>query len=257
MAESLDELKQKAALAHRVLAMTGSMNDTTGHVFVRTPGTNEMLARCRNPKDWSPRYVEAAAMHRANFDGQPTEELGDWVLPPERYIGTELFQMRPDINCVIHSHPPAQVLCTNANVAIRPIVGSQNWGGTLLAVKGVPVYPRSLLIHTPALGRAMAAIMGPRDLVLLQAHGNVVVGRTIEEATVRSIQIENLARLCWQVALSGKEAPMIPWEDFEDNAQMTEVLAADIPSSGTNLMWSYYVELLKHGRRIDDRMDPE
>ena len=35
MAESIEELKQKSVLAHRILVMNRSMGDTTGHVFVR------------------------------------------------------------------------------------------------------------------------------------------------------------------------------------------------------------------------------
>lgn len=253
MAESLDDLKHRAAQAHRMLAMTGSMNDTTGHVFVRVPGSNELLARCRNSNDCSPRYVEAAAMHRADFAGNAAEELADWVLPPERFIATELFKARPDVSCVIHAHPPAQVLCSNVGILLEPVVGSQNWGGALLATKGVPVYPRSLLIHSPELGRAVAAILGNRAVMLLKHHGNVVVGSSIEEATVRCIQIENLARLCWQIALTGRKAPTIPFEDFEDRAAVS--MAAGGAEGGAPRAWRYYEQMLEHGGRIDATVD--
>ena len=255
MADSLDDLKHKAILSHRILTMTGSMSDTTGHVMVRVPGSDEMLVRCRGPRDWSPRYVEEAAMHRLDFDGEPTEELGDWVIPPERFIGATVFRMRPEVNCAIHAHPPAQVLCSNTNVGLRPIVGSQNWGGSLLAMKRIPVYPRSLLIHSPEIGRSMMSVMGSKDVVLLKGHGNVVVGRSIEEATVRAIQIENLARLCWQIALSGLEGPDIPWEDVEDNAEMAVSEAARRGDSGSNPFWTYYVQLLERGWRIEAKVN--
>jgi len=255
LAESLEELRHKAAQAHQILAMTGSMNDTTGHVFVRVPGSDELLARCRNPHDCSPRYVEPAAMHRADFDGNPAEELADWVLPPERFIATELFKARPEVGCVIHAHPPAQVLCSNVGILLQPIVGSPNWGGALLAAKGVPVYPRSLLIHTPELGRAVAATLGNRDVVLLKHHGNVVVGISIEEATVRCIHIENLARLCWQTALAGRKPPSIPFEDFEDRAAVS--MADGRAEGGAPRTWRYYAQMLEHGGRIDATIDAD
>ena len=254
MHESIDDLRQKAATAHRILALTGSMNDSTGHVFVRIPGTNEMLARGRHAGDISPRYVEPNAMRRVGLDGRAAEDLQDYTLPPERYIGTELLTLRPEVNCVIHAHPPAQVLCSNVDVPLQPIVGSQNWTGAMLAAKGVPVFPRALLIHTPDLGRHMAAVMSSRDAVLLKAHGNVVVGRTIEEATVRAIALENLARLCWQIALTGQEPPTIPFEDLEDNALQS--LLPNRPESGARA-WRYYEQLLEHGGRIDATMTLE
>jgi ribulose-5-phosphate 4-epimerase/fuculose-1-phosphate aldolase len=252
VAVSVDELRERAATAHRILALTGSMNDTTGHVFVRVPGSDEFLARCRNPHDWSPRYVEPDAMRRADFSGKATEDLNQGTLPPERYIATELFKSRPEINCVIHAHPPAQVLCSNMEVPLLPIVGSQNWGGALMAAKGVPVYPRSLLIHTPDLGRNVATLIGKRAVLLLKHHGNVVVGRSIEEATVRCIEIENLARLCWQIAQSGRTPPPIPFEDLEDQAAMSLRTTGE---GGPLRKWRYYEQLLQHEGRIDAKVE--
>src|SRR5581483_9605121 len=123
MVDGIDALKRKAVLAHRVLTMTGSMGDITGHVFVRVPGSNELLARCRSDEDFGPGFVGEDALHRVDFDGAPKEEMGKWVPPPERFIGIELMKARPEINCVIHAHPPAQILCSVTGVEIRPVMG--------------------------------------------------------------------------------------------------------------------------------------
>ena len=96
-------------------------------------------------------------------------------------------------------------------------MGAQNNGGAQLARGGIGVYPRALLIHNREIAAAMLAVMGRKDVLLLKGHGNVVCGRSIEEATVRALQLENLARLMWQVALSGLEAPDVPWEDLEES----------------------------------------
>ena len=113
------------------------------------------------------------------------------------------------------------------------------------------MYPRSLLIHTPELGRTVAAILGKRDAMLLKHHGNVVVGRTIEEATVRCIQIENLARLCWQIALTGATPPTIPFADFEDRAAS---MASGLEIGGER-QWRYYEQMLERGGRVDATID--
>ena len=254
MAErTLEQLRQQAATAHRILAMTGSMNDTTGHVLVRVPGTNEFLARGRNAGDWSPRHVEPQAMRKVDLDGNKTEDWADYAPPPERFIGAEIFRQRPEVNVAIHAHPPAQGLCGNIGVPLQPIVGSQNWGGSFIAAKGVPIYPRSLLIHSPSLGRAVAATLGNRDAVLLKQHGNVVVGRSIEEATVRAIQLENLARMCWQIRLTGKTPPNIPFEDMEDMAEMS--IQPQRLGGGPEWQWRYYEQLLEHGGAIDAEIE--
>lgn len=263
MADSLEEIKRKSVLSHKILTMTGSMGDTTGHVMVRIPGTDEFLYRCRNNKeDVSPAYATPRSLHRVDFEGNPAEPIreGYWI-SGERFIGVALFRLRPELGCVIHAHPPAQVLCTVTGVQIRPIVGSQNWGGSMVARQGLPVYPRTLTIVNRVLGSAMAAMMNNRDVVLLKGHGNVVVGRTVEEATLRAIQVENLARLCWEIAkFEGKNGGPtweIPWEDVDDMASGAggrEAVAAQggvtprIPNQG----WEYYVRMLKEGGLVPD-----
>ena len=248
MADSLDELKEKQVLAHRILVMTHSMGDITGHVFARVPGADEFLARCRNSADQTPLYVQATALHKVDFDGIPTESMDDYMIPPERHIAATIMKRRPEVNCVIHAHPPAQVLCANSDVPLRPIVGAQNVGGMMLSLGGIGVYPRALLIHNPEIAAAMMAVMGTKDIVLLKGHGNVVCGRSVEEATVRAIQIENLARLTWQVAISGREAPEIPWQDVEDFASRI----SGEPALGPNWFWEYYKKMCEEGRRIGD-----
>ncbi|MEK7217199.1 MAG: class II aldolase/adducin family protein [Chloroflexota bacterium] len=246
MTESIEDLKEKAVLSHRILVMNRSMGDTTGHVFVRVPGADEFLARCRNPNDQAPAYVRTTAMHRIDFDGKPAEPTGDYLIAPERWIGAAIFRRRPEVSCVIHAHPPAQVLCANAGIRLRPIVGAQNNGGAALARSSIGVYPRALLIHNREIAGAMLAVMGDQNVVVLKGHGNVICGRSIEEATVRAIQVENLAKMMWQVALSGLKAPNVPWEDVEE-----AIARPETDGGGGNTFWEYYKRMYLEGRRID------
>jgi len=268
MADTLDELKIKAALAHRVLTMTGSMGDTTGHVMVRIPGTNEFLYRCRNDRnDVSPAYCTPRSMHRVALDsGDPLDPLVEgYRVSGERFIGLTVMNARPEVNCVIHAHPPAQVLCSITGVEIQSIVGSQNWVGSFLARPGIGVYPRSLTIINHVLGQAMLRVMGNRDVVLLHGHGNVVAGRSVEEATVKAVRVENLARLCWQLAVqqrSNQPVWEVPWEDWDDMTSgvgMREALEAQglaEASLGESGSWDYYVQMLRDGAEIPDESSP-
>ena len=249
MADGLDDLKRKSVLAHRILTMTGSMGDTTGHVFVRVPGSNEMLARCRNEVDVSPAYVEPRSLHRVDFAGNPVEDLGDWTIPPERFIGTTLFKRRPEVGCVIHAHPPAQVLCSILDIPLQPLVGAQNWGGSAVALGGIPIYPRSLLIHNEEIGAGLMAVMGNKDVGILKAHGNVVTGRTIEEATIKAIRVENLAKLCWQFAVARRHSPDISWDDWADHFRPQAAQETGM-QGGVNWSWDHYVKMLSYGAPV-------
>jgi ribulose-5-phosphate 4-epimerase/fuculose-1-phosphate aldolase len=108
------------------------------------------------------------------------------------------------------------------------------------------VYPRALLIHNKQIAAAMLAVMGDQNVVLLKGHGNVVCGRSVEEATVRAIQVENLARMMWQVALSGLDAPNVPWDDVE------EVIArGEVERDAARTFWEYYKRMYEQGRRVN------
>jgi ribulose-5-phosphate 4-epimerase/fuculose-1-phosphate aldolase len=255
VAESLDELKEKGALAHRLLTMTGSMGDNTGHVMVRVPGTNNILVRCRSEEDWSPGLARPETMHMVDLDGNPAEDMGPYLPPPERHIACAIMRARPEVNCVVHAHPPAQILCSITDVPLRPIVGMPNSTGSLLALSGVPVYPRSILVASHEISGAMLATMAGKDVCLLKAHGNVVAGRNIEEATVRAIAIENLARVCWQVAAAGRQAPDIPWEDVEEILYPQQVAAQAVRlQGGLRWIWNYYVRVLNEGGSLHAEM---
>ncbi len=266
MADSLEEIKVKSALAHRILTMTGSMGDNTGHVMARVPGTNEFLYRCRNnEEDTSPGYCTPNSLHRIDLKtGKPAEDLkkGYW-LSGERFIGLTVMNARPEVNCVIHAHPPAQVLCSVTGVELQAIAGSQNWGGSTLARQGIAVYPRSLTIVNHVLGKAMLSMMGNKDVCLLHGHGNVVAGTSIEDATVKAIRIENLARLQWQLAIqqrSNKPVWEIPWEDWDDNTsglsgREVEEAQGKVIGRGDTGNWDYYLRMLRDGGKAPQESD--
>jgi ribulose-5-phosphate 4-epimerase/fuculose-1-phosphate aldolase len=256
--DPLSELKRKSVLTHRILMMTGSMGDITGHVFVRVPGTNEFLVRCRNDSDWSPGFMTPQSLHRFDLDGNPTEDVGDWLPPPERFIGSTIFKARPDIDCVVHGHPPAQIMCGIAGVPIRPIINTAIVGGMNIGLGEIPVYPRSILIASEWAGKAVLAVMGNQPQCLLKHHGNVVVGSSIEEATLRSIRLEETARLCWQMELAGKQAPSVPWEDVDEFNNPTQPASqAIVGRGGPKWVFDYYAKMLQHKGQTYAPMEDE
>ena len=251
MADSIGDLTRKTVLAHHILALTGNMGTTTGHVFVRVPGTDTFLARGRRDGDYSPTWTGYDAFHRVNIgDGKAAGEWEDWIMPPERHIAMPILRERPDINVVIHAHPQHQVLCSITGVELRPILGAPyGHEAVKLALEGIPVYERSSLIASVELGEGVFKTMGNKLVCVLSAHGNVVAGRTVEEATLRAVGVEFLARHCWMVASSGLKAPDIRRDDIEEMLNPRQPAAIERREAGEraggNFEWDYYVKLLE------------
>jgi L-fuculose-phosphate aldolase len=79
----------------------------------------------------------------------------------------------------------------------------------------VGVYTDTItLIRSHALGAGVAKALGGRRAVLLKNHGPVVTGKTIEEAVVSSIMLENAAQIQLMVEAAGTPAPEFPPDDI-------------------------------------------
>ena len=100
------------------------------------------------------------------------------------------YRARPDIACVIHTHPTFCVVCSKAGrVFARDTVGARE---TLGEVAWTPYRPPGTLelaeLAAEAFGKGV-------DVVLMERHGLSTVGRSLEEAFLSTDLAEEAARL--------------------------------------------------------------
>lgn len=132
-----------------------------------------LLIRYRGPQEWGLAWTTAADVHLVDPSGAPGApgELDGWSPPTELPLHVEVLRSRPEAASVVHVHPRAVVAADLAGLAIRPIVGAFDIPGAKLAVGGVPVYRRGVLVRNRGLALEMAAAMGKRPVVVLRGHG--------------------------------------------------------------------------------------
>ncbi len=130
-------------------------------------------------------------------------------MPNELPLHTEVLRTRPDVTAVVHTHPMA-------GLDIRPIIGAFDIPGTRLAAGGVPVYPRGVLIRNRDLAGEMTRFMDDRPVVVLRGHGLTSTGSCVEEAVLRAISIDTIARLCLTVTQAGGTLRDLPPEDMRE-----------------------------------------
>lgn len=238
MPDSIEELQKKVALCCRILAMEGLVEGILGHVSVRIPNTNEMLIRCRSQEEQGVRYTTFDAIRRVDFDGHGPHLGEHHQVPNELPIHGEMYKKRPEVGCVIHAHPPDALICGITGLEFRPIFGAFNIPALRMALEGIPIFPRSCLIARPELAAPMIDIMGQKNICLMKGHGITVTGKTVEEATVRALNFNTLARITLQVAQTGRKAPDIGIEDIEE--------LPDLGSTFNDLwVWRCYVKKLQ------------
>lgn len=230
-------LEELVAMGCRVLAFRGLAEDILGHISVRD-GDRGLLVRCRGPRERGLLFTEPEDVHHVAFDGDEVLP-GSYTVPNELPIHREVLRARPDVQAVVHVHPPAVIAVDLAGLGLRPIVGAYNIPAMRMASAGLPVYPRAVLINRPALARDVAAVLGDKPACVLRGHGIVAVGESVEQAVVRALNIDALARMTLQVSSCGSTPPELPAEDI-----------AELPDLGSRFndtqVWSNNVARLQH-----------
>lgn len=100
-----------------------------------------------------------------------------------------VYQKRPDVNGVVHAHPPLLTAMTLAHVSFPAEVFPEVW----LSVGPVPTAPYATP-STEAVPRSVGPFVGRHNAVLLARHGSLTVGRDVRHAYYRLEKLEHAAK---------------------------------------------------------------
>ncbi|HTI78209.1 MAG TPA: class II aldolase/adducin family protein [Mycobacterium sp.] len=227
----MSDLQTTVAMACRMLAQQGLAADVLGHVSARLD-EQRILLRCRGTEDRGLLFTVADDIHVVDLDGRGDLD-GGYAVPNEFHIHTEIFRVRPEVQAVVHAHPREVMVADLAGVRLRQVFGAYNIPASRLASQDVPVYPRSVLVRTPQLGRAVAAAIGDHGACILRGHGIVTTGESVEQATLRALDLAELSRISTEVALLGGRPQVLPDDDMRE--------LPDLGSSFNDLSrWRHY-----------------
>jgi len=213
--DPLGETRHQVATACRILARRGMMPGVLGHVSVRAV-EGALLVRCRGPHESGVVHTTAEDIRLVDYDGHHLDAGAGWDRPKELPIHTRLLERRPDVNAVVHAHPPAALLCGLAGLPLRPVFGAYNIPAMRMAIEGVGVYPRPVLISRPDLADEMLEAMGDHRICLLRGHGITVAGASVEQATVAAVNFEELCRVTLELARLGAVPPTVTDADLAE-----------------------------------------
>lgn len=108
----------------------------------------------------------------------------------ESGIHLEIYKSRPDIQAIVHAHP---ITATSFAVAHEPI--NCDLMGESRSILGTPVFAEYALMGTPNLAMNVANALLTSNVVLMENHGIITVGKTLLEAFDRMEVLENCARI--------------------------------------------------------------
>jgi len=186
------ELKECVAKATRILFEMG-LADFYGHASARIPGTEQILIKPSISPLGSIRPEDILIVDMNHYQqGDMTDPLmREKGLPPgEVILHIAIYRKRNDVLGVVHTH---QLLATCFGIAGKPIVPLHNQ--TSPFSPATALYNKPDMISNETLASEVADALGDRNGILLRGHGVVVVGRSVEEATVNAIYLERAAKI--------------------------------------------------------------
>ncbi|MBA2396332.1 MAG: class II aldolase/adducin family protein [Ktedonobacteraceae bacterium] len=116
-------------------------------------------------------------------------------------IHAEIFRARPDITCVVHTHPIYSIAFAATGQPLHAI----SHEGAQFTPSDIPRFTRtSDLITTRELGEEIASTIGESLACYLVNHGIVVAGNTIDKAIVSAINLERASHIQLLASASGQ-----------------------------------------------------
>src|SRR5580692_1760339 len=204
---SHNAIKQKLIVAGKVLVSQGQEDFTRGHISFRLPDDPGLFFM----KAHSIGLDEITMQNILTIDLEGNVVAGTARRHSEVFIHSEIFKARPDVNCVIHTHPTYSIALSSTG---RPLKCYSQPGALFYETLGA--YADTInLIRTEAMGAGVARALGKGRAVLLKNHGVVVTGASIAEAVIGTIMLENGAMVQLLAEAAGEVAPEFPRADIE------------------------------------------
>ncbi len=191
--------RQKLAITCRILFDKGHDSGLAGQITCRTEKANTFLTQ-RFGLGFD--EISADNLIEVNQDLEPLDGVG--MPNPANRFHTWVYKEHPDVNCIIHTHPTHVAALSMLE---EPLVISHmdtcalyNDCSFLADWPGVPVGNEEGILISEALGSNRA--------VFLAHHGQLVTGKTIEEACNLAILIERAAQLQLLAMAAGNIKPL-------------------------------------------------
>jgi ribulose-5-phosphate 4-epimerase/fuculose-1-phosphate aldolase len=192
----VSDLKGDVISACRILGEQ-KLVEGFGHVSARLPHSESFLLTPRI----SLALVGETDLLTLNLDGKVVE--GHHPAPFEAWLHTAIMKSKPSVNAITRIHARVANMFSVTERKLEPV---HNHGSFFAG--GVPVFKRPDLISTAELGAQMTQELGDDPAILLRGNGQVTVGRTIPEAVMMAIYLEEAAVMLYGALQIGTPIPL-------------------------------------------------
>ncbi|MFH1139094.1 MAG: class II aldolase/adducin family protein [Pseudomonadota bacterium] len=198
MTEKQDQLRREMIEICRIMHRKGLIAASDGNVSLRLDAERILIT----PSMISKGFMTADQIAVMDLKGN----LLEGPLPPssEKFMHLKAYELRPEIQAVIHAHPPLAIAATLAGVSLEePILPE-----VMVTLGGIPSTPYA----TPASPQAVEVIQAPikagRNALVITRHGSLTLGKTLLEAYNFLEKVEHTAMVLLAARPLGPIAPL-------------------------------------------------
>ncbi len=231
----IDDVIADVVAANRILASEGVV-DAFGHVSARHPTKPDRYFLSRA---LAPELIEDSDIIEFFLDGTPANgDTRKGYL--ERSIHGAIYEARPDVQAVVHSHSRSVIPFSVTGERLRPIMHSCACIG-----HHIPVWDAQdtfgdtdLLISSMDMGRDFAKVLAGNNGALMRGHGSTVIGRSVREAVYTAVYLEVNAGL----QLQATRFPSVKFLTDGEVKMINERLLRAKPAEGYDRAWVYWCD---------------
>jgi len=179
------EVSERIVEAGRELDKKGLVRGTIGNISAKIPDTNTFLIK---PSGARMKFLKPEELVLVDLKGNKIK--GEFTVSLETPMHAALYRARNEIQAVVHTHPPIATAFGIAKTEILPLQVEI----FMLLPNGVPIV-RFEHPGSEALANVVQEKIMEYDAVILENHGVVTIGSTIERACNLNEMVEEAAKI--------------------------------------------------------------
>lgn len=142
-----------------------------------------------------------------DLEGRPL--TGNHQVSSEIAMHLLIYRLRPDVNGIVHAHPPTATGFAAAGMALNePLVCE-----VVIGLGSIPL-AKYATPGTPELSAALQPLISEYDAILMSNHGVVTYGDTLSHAYMKMETVEHFAQIALVTHMLGRQQPLQE-EDLE------------------------------------------
>jgi L-fuculose-phosphate aldolase len=200
------EIREEIAAYGGLVYAQGLVSGASGNLSARVDEDHILV---------TPSGCHKGMLHAADlllYNMKTCQTVGETRIKPSSEIQMHAFvyQHRPDVQAVVHAHPPYAVALSVAGISLEAVVLPE----VILALGAIVDCGYATPTTEKVVHAMKQAVQGGHNAFILARHGSVTLGKTMQEAFCRLEIVEHVARVT-AIARSLGEVSPLPQKEID------------------------------------------